>query len=237
MSAPRLLDLFCGAGGAAMGYSRAGFDVVGVDIEPQPNYPFEFHQGDVTEVVFNRNQFNMTGCVHLGQHGPCLGKFDALHASPPCQRWSAMTACRPGLGGDYPDLIEPTRNLFRNHPKRLPWVIENVPGAPLDDPVTLCGVMFGQELYRHRLFECSFPADVPRHPAHVMPASRAGHWTPGTVMSVSGHIAPVAHARRVMGIDWTNREELAEAIPPAYTEFIGTQLLAQIRAAAPQETR
>lgn len=189
-----------------MGYYRAGFDVVGVDLHQQKNYPFEFIQGDALEYL-------------RGHSG-----WDAIHASPPCQRHSAMSNCRPGLAQSYPALIGPTRKLLAG--TGLPWVIENVPGSPLRDPVTLCGQMFGLELYRHRLFESNVALTEPLHPAHVKPASRAGHWTPGTIMSVSGHIAPMALAREVMGIDWTNCDELGEAIPPAYTEYIGAQLLA-----------
>ncbi len=111
-------------------------------------------------------------------------------------------------------------------------MIENVPGSPLVDPITLCGHMFGYELYRHRLFESSVPLAAPMHPEHVKPASKAGHWKPGTIMSVSGHVAPVALAREIMGIDWTTREELAEAIPPYYTEHIGRQLIEAIGVAA-----
>lgn len=202
---PLLLDLFCGAGGAAMGYHRAGFDVVGVDIAPQPNYPFEFHQADALE--------------YLRGMGP---RFAAVHASPPCQRYSAMSACRPGLAGDYPDLVAPTRDLLMR--TGLPWVIENVPGSPLENPITLCGHMLGLELYRHRLFESNIALQQPPHPRHVKPASRAGHWNPGTIMSVSGHVAPIAVARAAMGIDWMSRAELAESIPPAYTEYVGRQL-------------
>jgi DNA (cytosine-5)-methyltransferase 1 len=203
---PRLLDLFCGAGGAAMGYHRAGFDVVGVDITPQRHYPFEFHQADAMSYP--------------------LDGFDAIHASPPCQRFSAMSSCRPGLADEYPDFVGLTR--ARLQASGLPWVIENVPGAPLRSPVTLCGFMFGLQLYRHRLFESSFPLAEPRHPEHTIPASKAGHWKPGTIMSVAGHVAPVAEARRAMGIDWMNREEMAEAIPPTYTEHVGAYLLATL---------
>jgi len=207
MSGLRVLDLYCGAGGAGMGYHRAGFEVVGVDLAPMPNYPFEFHQGDALEYV--------------KAHGH---DFDAIHASPPCQRHSAMTSCRPGLAAEYPDLIGPTRNLLIA--SGLPWVIENVPGAPLIDPVWLCGQMFGLDLYRHRGFESSVKLAAPAHPAHVTPASKAGHWTPGTVMSVAGHVSPMWKAREVMGgIDWMNRDELGEAVPPAFTEFVGAQLI------------
>ena len=206
---PRLLDLFCCAGGASMGYHRAGFEVVGADLSDQPRYPFEFIHGDWRAVL---DKFGDT--------------FDAVHASPPCQGYSAMSTCRPGLADQYLRLIEPVREALKD--LGVPYAIENVEGSPLDNPIMLCGQMFGLELYRHRLFECSFPVAVPTHPRHVVPASKAGHWVPGTIMSVAGHMDPVAHARRIMGIDWTTREELAEAIPPAYTEFIGSALLAHI---------
>jgi DNA (cytosine-5)-methyltransferase 1 len=209
----RLLDLFCGAGGAAMGYHRAGFEVVGVDIAPQPHYPFEFHRGDALHF--------------LAEH---WREFDAVHASCPCQRFSGMSNCRPGLADEYPDLIGPTRELLRL--TGLPWVMENVVGSPLRPDLVLCGQMFGLELYRHRLFEADVFLWQPDHPVHLLPASRAGHWTPGTVMSVSGHVAPIAKAREVMGIDWMTRAELAESIPPAYTEHIGRQLLERLAVAA-----
>jgi DNA (cytosine-5)-methyltransferase 1 len=137
-----------------------------------------------------------------------------------------MTTCRPGLADKYPALIEPTRERLLE--AGVPYVIENVEGSPLHDPTVLCGFMFGLELYRHRLFEASVPLPPIAHPQHTMPASKAGHWRPGTVMSIAGHVAPIAHARRIMGIDWTTREELAEAIPPAYTEWIGAHLLAAV---------
>lgn len=217
VSAPRLLDLFCGAGGAAVGYQRAGFEVVGVDVAPQKNFPFEFHQADALH--------------YLAEH---WAEFDVIHASPPCQRHSAMSACRPGLAEGYPDLIGATRGLLDL--TRLPYAIENVPGSPLRPDLTLCGQMFGLELYRHRLFEIGGPEVFPpvwwdwqpEHPAHVTPASKAGHWKPGTVMSISGHVSPIAKAREVMGIDWMTRDELAESIPPIYTEHIGLQLLDHI---------
>jgi DNA (cytosine-5)-methyltransferase 1 len=195
---PRILDLFCGAGGAAEGYRRAGFDVLGVDIKPQPNYPFEFIQADAIEFLER-----MVAGGTFEWKGP--GLFAAVHASPPCQRFSAMSSCRPGLAADYEDLIAPTRDLLMAW--GIPYVIENVPGAPLINAVMLCGQMFDLDLYRHRFFEASFPIQRLLHP-----------------------LAPIAHARRIMGIDWMTREELAEAIPPAYTEFIGAQLVSAINA-------
>ena len=215
-SRPKLLDLFCCAGGAGMGYHRAGFEVVGVDIDPQPRYPFEFHQGDALH--------------YLAEHWQ---EFDAVHASPPCQPFSAMSACRPGLAEEYPDLVAATRNLLDL--TGLPYVIENVPRSPLRPDLVLCGQMFGLELYRHRIFETNAPEVLmaqPEHPRHVVPASRAGHWKPGTIMSVSGHVSPIAVAKQAMGIEWMTRDELAESIPPAYTEWIGARLLEHIRAEA-----
>lgn len=206
---PRLLDLFCGAGGASVGYHRAGFGVIGVDIAPQPNYPFEFIQADV-----------------LGLTPADLTGFDVVHASPPCQHYSAMSKCRPGLADKYPDLIAPVRDMLEA--TGAEWVIENVPGAPLDG-ITLCGFMFGLPLYRHRIFEASFSIEQPYHRRHTIPASRAGHWEPGTIMSVSGHVAPIAEARRAMGTDWMTRDELTESIPPKYTEYVGLQAIAHMR--------
>lgn len=221
MNRPLMLDLFCGAGGAGMGYHRAGFDVIGVDLNPQKNYPFEFIQDDA--LSFLQRAF-LNGPTEWGR-SVCL-----VHASPPCQRYSAMSKCRPEIAEKYPDLVDSVRELLIA--TWLPYVIENVPGSPLHDPVMLCGQMFGLELYRHRLFESNIPLKAPEHPKHVVPASKAGHWKPGTVMSISGHVSPIWKAREVMGIDWCNREELAEAIPPHYTEHIGKQLLAVVENAA-----
>jgi DNA (cytosine-5)-methyltransferase 1 len=200
---PKLLDLFCGAGGAAMGYHRAGFDVVGVDIVPQRHYPFEFHQADAMT-------FPLDG-------------FDAIHASPPCQRFSAMSACRRGLASIYPDLVGPLRE--RLVATGTPYIIENVRGAPLINPTMLTGSMFGLPLKRDRMFETSFPLPLMLAAHHDRPVGRAGHWRPGALISVSGNCSPISLAREAMGIDWMNRNELSEAIPPAYAEWIGAQLL------------
>lgn len=156
---PKILDLFCGAGGAGMGYSQAGFDVIGVDIEPQPRYPFEFHQGDAL--------------AFLSKHGR---SFDAIHASPPCQGYSIATAGNAAARAKYPRLIEATRDLMQDAGK--PWVIENVAQArkQMVDPILLCGRMFGLGaadrdgeplvLDRHRLFETSIPIAAPEHGKH-----------------------------------------------------------------------
>ena len=206
---PKLLDLFCCQGGAGTGYAEAGFDVVGVDIDPQPRYPFEFHQADAIE--------------YARAHGK---EFDAVHASPPCQ---AHTNAQKIMGNDHPDLIEPTRELLIELGK--PYVIENVPLAPLIDPVELCGAMFGLETYRHRLFETNWELTAPEHPAHVARTTKMGRPPkPGEYMHVVGNFSGVSRGREVMGMPWANRDGLREAIPPTYTQYIGEQLLNQIRA-------
>lgn len=202
----KLLDLFCGAGGAAMGYSRAGFDVVGVDINAQPHYPFEFHQADAMT-------FPLDG-------------YDAIHASPPCQAYSVASRCVPGLADTCPDLIAPMRERLAT--VTVPWVIENVVGAPLINPLMLCGNMFGLRLFRHRLFESNVPLPLALHPPHGVLGTQAGKWKPGRIISVAGNCAPIAEARRAMGIDWMNRGELSQAIPPAYTRWIGEHLMAEV---------
>lgn len=201
---PRLLDLFCKAGGASAGYAAAGFEVVGVDVEPQPRYPFEFVQGDAL--------------AYLIAYGD---EFDAFAASPPCQAHSLAQRIQ---GRDHHDYIREVRGLFQAFGK--PYVIENVPGAPLHDPIVLCGGMFGLRTYRHRLFESNIPFTVPVHPEHVAPTTKMGRPPqPGEFMHVVGNFSGVPQAKVAMGIDWMTRDELREAIPPAYTAFIGRQLL------------
>jgi len=205
---PKLLDLFCCQGGAGMGYHRAGFDVVGVDLFPQPRYPFAFHQRDAVEF--------------LRIHGK---RFDAIHASPPCQ---AFTNAQKLMGNEHPDFIAPTRELLLE--LGLPFVIENVPGAPLKDPFELCGSMFGLGTYRHRLFETNFYVDVPEHPKHVARTTKMGRKpVDGEMMHVVGNFSGVEKAKRAMGIDWMNRDGLRESIPPAYSEYIGNYLMAEVR--------
>jgi DNA (cytosine-5)-methyltransferase 1 len=210
---PLLLDLFCGAGGAAMGYHRAGFDVIGVDINPQPHYPFEFMCADVLD--------GLEGWGDLAS---------AIHASPPCQAYSRLD--RVNRKKNYPDLIAPTRELLKL--TRLPWVIENVPEAPLNDPVTLCGSMFELDVRRHRAFETSWGLSPHHWPCrHQMWAPRfrsldARAKTLATVVGVHGHLnypGEFALRQAAMGIDWMTNAELTQAIPPAYTEYIGQQLM------------
>lgn len=227
-SRPRLLDLFCGAGGAAMGYHRAGFDVVGVDIKPQPHYPFEFVQADALEYVetaisYARKQFNW-------RDGALLG-FDVIHASPPCQAYTRAGALRT-VRIDHPDLIGPTRELLKA--TGLPYVIENVPGSPLYGAVQLCGTSFGLgwsdwELQRHRWFEATFPLR-PTGCFHSLPAiSVVGHGATKATRERLGRNPKIAEKRAAMGIDWMNRDELSEAIPPIYTEYVGNWMMEEVR--------
>lgn len=211
---PRLLDLFCCAGGAALGYNRAGFEVVGVDLEPQPNYPFRFIQADA--LTLDRK---------------FLALFDAIHASPPCQSYSDL-AKRNGNADAWPRLIDPVREMLIQ--SGLPYVIENVEGAPLRNPTVLCGTMFpGLRVLRHRLFETNFHVLAPphgKHPlCHTMDKRKAHYGKTDDMrdfVSVNGGgNCSVAAARDAMGIDWMTKDELNEAIPPAYTHFIGKQLL------------
>jgi DNA (cytosine-5)-methyltransferase 1 len=228
---PRLLDLFCGQGGAAMGYARAGFEVVGVDIKPQPRYPFEFYQADALEIL---------------NHGPAIGhmprlprQFDAIHASPPCKRFTltgwAMGQRGPGQRlpqSRHEDLLTPTRERLKAI--GVPFVIENVPGSPMRPDVVLCGSAFGLEVRRHRWFECSRPIppltlacnhaqsiySVYGHPKHKFRGDfRSEH---------PSNTGTAADWARAMGIDWMDTDGLSQAIPPAYTEFIGKLLVAYL---------
>lgn len=224
MTRPRLLDLFCGAGGASMGYYRAGFDVVGVDIKPQRHYPFEFHQADAMTYP--------------------LDGFDAIHASPPCQTYSITKHTH---SKEYPDLVDATRDRLIE--PGVPWVMENVIGAPMPNALVLCGTMFALTaddlddtplfLRRHRLFETSHLVFGPG-PCRCAAMKGAG-WHVGGVYGggahdrawarehrKGGYTPHVSVRRSLMGIDWMPEKPLNEAIPPAYTEWIGRQLLAAI---------
>jgi DNA (cytosine-5)-methyltransferase 1 len=216
---PRLLDLFCGAGGAAMGYHRAGFEVVGVDIKPQPHYPFEFWQADALRVLYEDGD----GC-----------NWDAIHASPPCQAFTAYRRRRSDVGAGYPDLIAHVRELLAV--TGVHWVMENVPGAPLENPVQLCGTGFGLDVQRHRLFESNFPlmgmgCAHGRHAPRFTAATNRAQNSRRTV-EVGVWRIPLEIQQAAMGIDWMELEELSEAIPPAYTEHIGWQLSGAIDRAA-----
>ncbi len=215
----KLLDLFCGAGGASLGYSEAGFTVVGVDNKAHPDYPFEMIVDDV---------FNLSPVFLMG--------FDVIHASPPCQPFTSLMklAAAQGKKTNKPDLLEPTRALLIKIGKH--YIIENVPGAPLIDPVQLCGSSFGLAVRRHRLFESSLP----------LQGSKCDHKTQGKPVGVYGSMGDqlqgknnktggyviggktadtVEQARAAMGIDWDMKwSDLVEAIPPAYSKYLGLQI-------------
>ncbi|GAA3624530.1 hypothetical protein GCM10022223_47010 [Kineosporia mesophila] len=207
----RLVDLCCCQGGASRGYAEAGFTVQGVDITPQPRYPYPFHQGDA--ITF------------IAEHGH---EFNAIAASFPCQ---AYTACWQIQRNEHPDLIDVGREAL--NATGLPWVMENVPGAPLRDPVELCMCMFTTDpgTYRPRWFETGGGFTLPRmeHRPHTKRHTKMGRPPrPDEVMHVVGNFSGVAAARLAMGIDWMTRDGLREAIPPAYTHWIGTHLHATL---------
>jgi DNA (cytosine-5)-methyltransferase 1 len=228
MPKPLLLDLFCGAGGAGEGYARAGFRVVGVDLDAKPlrHNPHETYQGDALEVL---------DTLLAGEpfHGYHLRDFAAIHASPICKGYSQANNIHRA---NYPMLIEPTRKRLRE--SGLPWVVENVRmtgrwRGHMPSAVVLCGTSFGLRVYRHRYFEASHLLFTPgpcSHPTKLLPGylSIFGHGARGTQKGNRGNHYTrygVDAARAAMGIDWMTREELSQAIPPAYTQWIGRQLL------------
>jgi len=210
---PNLLDLFCGAGGASVGLHRAGFEVEGVDIVPQPRYPFKFHLADALE-------FPLDG-------------YDAYWASPPCQWASLASVIHRNQGKEYPNLIAATR--FRLQLTGKPYIIENVPPAAkwLIAPITLCGVAFDLGVFRHRIFECVPLLTGPPHSKHdgkigdgkyFSVAGGAGRWKSWGTVYRNVSRGTREEWRRAMGIDWMIRKELCQAIPPAYSEYIGKYL-------------
>jgi DNA (cytosine-5)-methyltransferase 1 len=215
---PRLLDLFCCAGGAARGYQRAGFHVTGVDNRPQPRYAGDY--------FMQRDMLDLDPWFLAG--------FDAIHASPPCQHYSDL-AKRNGNADDHPDLVGIVRDMLQCSGR--PYVIENVDGAPLRDPVVLCGTMFpGLRVLRHRGFESNVRLTAPPHGKHPLVFThdkRKAHYgkldqDTSFVQVTGGGNCSVANAADAMGIDWMTKDELNEAIPPAFTEHLGRQLLAHI---------
>lgn len=218
----RVLDLYCGAGGMSMGYHRAGFDVVGVDIAPQPRYPFEFVQGDALE--------------YAAANG---GGFDLISASPPCQIYSVTW---PLAKGAHLDLVSTTRDTLQAIGK--PYVIENVPGSPLENALMLCGTMFPHlRVVRHRLFETVPLLWWPPAPCnHWGVCSAAGRgksrsnkkgYVPGSFdnfdfITVAGNDYIKADGAKAMGIDWMIKKELSQAIPPPYSEWLGRQIMVLI---------
>lgn len=205
----KCLDLCCKAGGTSMGYYRAGMDVVGVDIEPQRHYPFRFYQED--------------GLKFLEKN---YGDFDLISASPPCQRYSKSTKQWRKEGKDYPDLILAFRQALIKSGK--PYVIENVPGAPLISPIFLNGAMFGLFVHRPRFFECNFLVTQPIMPIAPKPVKMGRQVKEGEYIQPVGHFSNVSYAKKQMEIDWMVGEELAQAIPPAYTRYIAGEWIKSI---------
>jgi DNA (cytosine-5)-methyltransferase 1 len=213
MARPRLLDLFCGAGGCSVGYHRAGFDVTGVDISPQPRYPFEFVQADAMT-------FPLDG-------------FNAIHASPPCHDHTPLAA----LSG-----TDDTGWMLPDTRKRLtawggPWIIENVEGAPMRPDLKLCGCMFKLRVDRVRWFELSdhfglvMAIEHRKHKTRTATKNRRALWEQGWNVSITGDVGTYL-GPEAMGIDWMTGNELSQAIPPAYTEYIGSQLLETLETTA-----
>lgn len=209
----RALDLFCCAGGATRGIQQAGYHVTGVDIRPQPRYVGDaFHQDDAMAWL-------------RGEREP-LSLFDLIWASPPCQRYSAMSRAA-GTAEQHPDFVGVVRGCLET--LDIPYIIENVEGAPLRNPLLLCGTMFGLPIIRHRLFEtCPVLYFAPAPCCHDRPVVKHGR-RPNPALhfaAATGHFSDVEFVRAAMGIDWMVRDELSQAIPPAYARFLAGQLLA-----------
>lgn len=228
---PLLLDLFCGIGGAAKGYERAGFDIIGVDWKVMPEYPYPIFRADALDFMRSLiyQDFKVIG------NRPAVA---AIHASPPCRRFSTLSK---SLGYEsHTDLLTPIRELLQEaesaygnkRGKKLPWIIENVPGAPMQNPIILCGSMFDLKiergyLQRHRLFESNVSLMVPGPCNHTGQAIGVyGRGRGGGVLKE--RTANAQEARDLMGIDWAGRDGVTQAIPPAYTKYLGKQLLASL---------
>lgn len=232
---PRLLDLFCGAGGAARGYQLAGFEVTGVDCRHQPRYAGDrFIQADALELL--RELISGATVSDSSGRPISMSTVDAIHASPPCQRFTALAGLYRPAAAVHPDLLTPTLALLAD--VSIPWVVENVPGAPLRADIVLCGEMFGLKVRRHRWFQTSpmlYQLMAPcRHDTH--PVGVYGHpggtatrdyrrVQPGRQSELSARRAQLSDWKMAMDIDWMTAAELAQAIPPAYTQAIGEQLL------------
>jgi DNA (cytosine-5)-methyltransferase 1 len=226
MTKPYVLDLYCCQGAASRGYELAGFEVMaGVDIDPQPKYPYAFERWDALATL---DEIVQRGELVL--HGrPAL-----IHAAPPCQ---AKTKCQKIQGREHPKLIGPTRELLIA--TGIPYVIENVvpesralDDDPLKDPIMLCGAMFpGLNTYRHREFESSLPLVAPTHSEHKHPTVKMGRpLAEGDWYHAVGNFSNVPYVKRNMGVEWMTRDGIRECTPPVYTQFIGEQILKEIRA-------
>lgn len=238
---PKLLDLYSCAGGAAAGYHRAGFDVYGVDKDPQPRYPFAHNVGDAVQVLARLTFGESVTFTHPdGTTAELfLEDFDVIHASPPCQTYSATKAWHDNA---HPDLVEPTREALIA--TGLPYVIENVPGAPLIDPVRLCGSEFDMvgpdsdgrmlKMIRHRLFESNMPLRNNggcRHRRDYITASvygNGGGWSieyRDSPTRRSGYIPKTPVIQNILGIDWMTKHEMSQVVPPVMAEHIGRQIM------------
>lgn len=201
----KLLDLYCCQGGASTGFKKAGFNVTGVDLYPQPKYPYKFIQTDAVD--------------YLLQHGH---EYDFIHASPPCQKHSLSAMQFRLLGKEYPDLISATRAALIQIGK--PYSLENVKGAPLHNPVLLCGNMFNIPSYRHRLFETNWLLPQPLHNRHEVRQAKMGRPVKdGEYIQYIGHFPMIKHVREFTGFNWMNTYGLAQSIPSEYTHYIGMQ--------------
>lgn len=218
---PLVLDAYCCAGGSGTGFARAGCEVVGIDVNYQSSYPFEFKQEEALGFLLK--------VLDNGMRLPDGRRVHAINASPPCQHYTALARGTNGNQKDYPALIEPTRELLQE--TGVPWVIENVPAAPLINPVTLCGEMFDLRVIRHRRFETNWDL---AQPVHIKHRSRVAGWRHGqtyegyyfAVYGNGGQKGTLAEWKMAMDIDWMRtKAELVEAIPPAYTQYIAEQML------------
>lgn len=207
----KLLDLYCCGGGAGYGYEQAGFDVTGIDIKPQPKHRGKFIQADAIEYLKNH-----------------WHEYDIIHASPPCQAYSKASMQFRKTGKVYVDLIELTRKTLIE--TGLPYVIENVPGSPLINPIELCGAMFEMRTYRHRLFESNVNLNSPPHPEHIAPNAKMGRPPKdGEFIQYVGHFSGVKMVQEMTGLYWLGQNELAQSIPPQYTKYIGKQLISYLQ--------
>lgn len=236
MTAPKLLDLFCCEGGASTGYARAGFDVYGADIVAQEHYPFPMYKGDALGLLSLHLERPEARSFFYGPNGVedfHVSEFDAITASPPCQAHSTITPDK----SKHVDLIPPTRELL--HAWGKPFIMENVEGArkTMDHAVKLCGSSFGLRVRRHRYFETNLDHvwSLPcRHAEQGVPVGVYGDHADGVTRRPNGtsrgvKAQTVAEAREAMGMPWASWHGTTQAVPPAYTEFLGAQLLAHIR--------
>lgn len=209
---PLILDAFCCAGGAAWGYYEAGFIPVGVDNKNQPNYPFLFVQMDAIEAI-----------ERFGQ------SFSAIHASPPCQTYSVT---RTMHDNEYPDLLQPTRQALER--VNRPYIIENVPGSPMNNYVKLRGDMFNLRVLRLRYFESNCLLLVPSYPKKTGTTSSNGKgystFDDGDYITIAGHNYRFSDGCKAMSIHWMKQPELSQSIPPAYTRYLGKQLTQYVAA-------